>query len=1293
MAFGKLKKWFEEATAQVNPFDKGATAATVRSSRIQPTQTVSRPNVSVDDQVRSLQSQSRSNPSVKAANSVRINALLSNQNLGAAQMSKMGGFESALYGAGGSLIKYASPQSIAGSGLEYAGRALNNPSIKNAGLRLTNPIREFNNTTYEQAGNKYAHTGGNIAGTILASAINPAGRIGTTTNIARYGTPAAADTSNLIEQAGGSRKAQIGGGLASGIGQGVLGSFSSASALGKLPMKGVKSSWGKVGVAGLANAAENTTQQLTENKIAQKYYDPNRKLSENLLPSGVIGFGVGSGMRAATGGGKLLIESGENARKSGPKAILEVELQILRDMKEAEMRAKGPAKQVAMRQTQAQQQKVNALKRDINQGGYVARPGKSQPELPDNQLSIPNNKLKLSAASSSKNTIPLDRNQPTKGAIVPKLSGLSEDEFFQRYKPEINDRHASTTDLRIGRPQIQSNNYGQQPTPIRQLLDQLEPGKKVSIIDSSRSSVDTLLPNTINVKRTTALDKAFRSTRSIIERQGKTGKELAGMLQKSRDVEEITQANILSRLKTVASLKGKDYENFVDAVEGRVAPSNAKIAQAVNEWRTVAPEIRQRAINAGVDVGDLGPTYYPHYVDYENLFNNRNDLNIAINHMIKTGQADSTEDALSKLSNAREVSRNRRMGNLESSRLVDVPIYDKTRNSLTNYISGATRRIAQAETFGPKDEVALQKLAQIAREGGDTSAATEAFNIAVGAKKYGATGENISKVARNYISTTRLGLGAITNASQSVNTGIVTGHIRTMGSMLKQLDPKQRDFVERTGVVADSVINDIKDATGFTGKVLSKITAPGFGKVEKFNRSVAAIAGRDYAQSLAKKGDIDTLRNKLGVTGKIGKELTESQQIQAARKIVEKTQFKVDAQDLPGWVSSPAGKLVAQFRTFSYNQSKFFSNEILKPAAKGNLLPLTRLLAALPVGYAIYETKRVINNREETDGTGRKVLESFGSVGGAGLALDIFKSMVPLNGKYLDSGRRVSMAVGTFGGPAASTAADVIGSISDAIQKKNIPENNPNLEGKVGIRSGDEYFDSTQLSRFGLRQVPIIGTRLQNTFLPYTPGKKSSNNSSTNNKEIKELVSAALSTPEAKEFLKLSDTEKNRLSKTDPETAELNRRYKAIKTIFKAPQSDLPGFSQEENDILRKWDRTTKTGRDLIKSKKPEEYERYRLANLKRQLAMGEITQEKYDASLAKTKNRKVKLSSRRKSGGRSRKGSARIAKLPNISVMDSAPQAGIKISSITAPRVGSGLKIPSRRKAQSIRIKRSKMV
>lgn len=728
-----------------------------------------------------------------------------------------------------------------------------------------------------------------------------------------------------------------------------------------------------------------------------------------------------------------------------------------------------------------------------------------------------------------------------------------------------------------------------------------EGSPKAKLANANDSLANPSLNDTLPVSKTknvSNLDKVFRSTRSIIERQGENGKKLAGMLQKARDTEEIYQADIARSLPTVFKLKGKEFENFVDATQGNVPAMNDKVASAIHEWQSVHPQIRDRAVQAGLDVGDLGARYYPHFVDFEKVFKDRNTYNEALNHLVQTGQAGDIEQAIKLLGYARDVSRNRKFGNLEASRLVNIPFYDKSKNSLLSYIQGSSRRIAQTETFGKGDENALKLIAAAGQKGYDTEAMKNAYDIAVGAKQYNPTTSKVSKGIRGYLSTTRLGLGAITNASQNVNTGIVTGHMRTLGSMLGQLDPENRKFVEKTGVVADSVLGDLREQTGFIGKTLSKFTAPGFNKVEKFNRSVAAVAGKRYADDLAAKGNVEALR-KLGVTGKIGKTLTEDQQIQASRKIVEKTQFKVDPQDLPGWVDSPLGKLVSQFRTFSYSQGKFFSNEVLKPLAKGNVVPLARLAAALPVGYAVYEAKRVINNRPEEDNKTRRGLEAFNSVGGAGLALDMFRSMVPLNNKTLTPERRVSMAVGAFGGPAAGTAAETVGAVSNAL---------PKFFG--GASKGE------QLGRLGLRQVPIIGTRLQNTFVPYG-GKPEPSKTAIDNKEIDSIKKATFGSKEAKAFFKQYPSRDAQLeaARSDPNARALYEKMQAFDRAFSKPDLYSPGLSQESADILTNYKRLSDQARKTTFERPGEEF-KYQTAKLENDIKSGKLTEdEQYDAT------------------------------------------------------------------------------
>lgn len=564
------------------------------------------------------------------------------------------------------------------------------------------------------------------------------------------------------------------------------------------------------------------------------------------------------------------------------------------------------------------------------------------------------------------------------------------------------------------------------------------------------------------------LAKAFLPTVDILKRQGVTGAKLGKLVDQATENHELYQAELTSKIPGVLKgLSRKERANFGDVVEGKTKAVSEKQAAAVKEWRALAPTIRDRGVKAGLDIGDKGPNYFPHIVDFSKL-GKANHFNRAVNHLVETKQAKTPEEAIQLLNHAQDVARSRPNGNLEAARLVDLPDYDRSSSALSHYISGASKRIAHVETFGDKDKIATKLLAKIAKEGGDSEAARNAFNIAVGAKRYDSNliSPKTSGRIRSFNTLTKLGTAAISNATQSVNTATVAGYHRVLKGAISGLKPESREFVKKTGVVADALLRDLSEQQGVRGWV-GKLGAPGFATVEKANRSIAALTGRRWANQLAAKGDAKSLKilaEKLGVEGNIGKELTEKQQIQAARKLVEITQFKTGAKDLPGWVDSPEGKLVAQFRTFQYKQTSFLYKEVLKPLVKDkNIIPLTRFLAALPIGYAAYETKNFLRNRPDDESAGRKTFEAFQQLGGAGLPGSLTQSLMPRFGKYLPPGVYASQAAGALGGPTVST----LGRYADAL----------------GAAAGKGDFKPA--GRVALGTIPFIGGTLSNTLLPY----------------------------------------------------------------------------------------------------------------------------------------------------------------------------------------------------------------
>jgi hypothetical protein len=943
----------------------------------------------------------------------------------------------------------------------------------------------------------------------------------------------------------------------------------------------------------------------------------------------------GAGIGAALGGATPLVKPAIQAGANAVKPIEIPEITALKAQKQRSIDAYHNASSPKVAQTHiANVNNIDQQIRQIQQAGAIGK-------------NVPGNVPKTSHESIAPENLNLYHDAQERVFAQNPLNGLI-------------DPRTGKTSLREGSaPRATQSEPPAQS--VGQILGEQSPLNKQSTGNLqitpaySRNSLDNIILPEYGTKQVSNLDKALRDTQSIIERQGEHGKKLSDMLDTARDNKEIYLGGLQKQLPTVQALKKGEFENFVEATQGHEKPLNSNIKQAIKEWQTLHPTIRDRGVKAGLEIGDLGPTYYPHFIDFNTIFRDKNTYNTAINHLVETGQAKNPDEAIQLLGHARDVSRNRQFGNLEASRMLDLPFYDRSPESLANYLNSSAKRITDTETFGKGDENALKLISQAGLKGYDTEAMKNAYDIAVGARQYNPTTSAVSGHIRGYLTTTRLGLGAITNVGQSINTGIVTGHLRTMGSMLKQLDPQTRSFVADTGVIADAVIADIKRQAGFVplggrvgehmttasptkdairnaaGTIRQKITAPGFAQVEKFNRSVAATAGRDYGLRLAQKGDIETLR-RLGVKGPIKNgTLTHDQQVQIARKVVEKTQFKVDPQDLPGWADSPGGKLVAQFRTFSYNQGKFFSNEIVKPAAHGNLVPLARLMAALPVGYAIYDTKRTIAGRPQEQSPARNVLEAFNSAGGAGLAVDAFRGVVPLNNKSLTPDRRVSMAAGVVGGPAVGSATEIVGALSNAMPKA------------LGGSSKPE-----QLARVGLRQIPVVGTAIQNRVIPYKSATTTSSNSGIGSSKagagstiaplvgIKHLlhkdsmslpeenltsadrVKIAMGSPEAKAFLKLSEADQRAAAQSDPTARKLYEEKKAIQGAFKTPDLHPDGldanFAKQELGVdldpvktLDHFNRLSSKARETVFNKQKDAEFKYKASQYLEDVANGKI--------------------------------------------------------------------------------------
>lgn len=538
------------------------------------------------------------------------------------------------------------------------------------------------------------------------------------------------------------------------------------------------------------------------------------------------------------------------------------------------------------------------------------------------------------------------------------------------------------------------------------------------------------------------------TTKGLMSRLGDTGEVIAKRLSAMRDAVELGQNEFFNMIPTVNKItKGvgskKEFKQFVDALEalsrGERPQMTARVAQAVEEWRKAIPLIRERARAAGIDVGDLGEFYFPRIYDLDQ----RGNLNKAIDFLVSTNQAANRKEAENILGRIRDDQLKNGMFGSFKKRTVEMPEYDKTPSAMVRYLEGAFDNIARKEQFGANNEVIEYLLRRVGDQYGSAAedATRKLWNIASKqGDNYSQRAMKASALVRQFNSLTKLGTAAVANLGQNINTLTSYGTKNYFESLYKYFfTPDGKKFKNETGVALDRVLENTKMNMGLTTGTLGKLAVPGFNAVETFNRNLAAEAAKNYAERQARvaagsgpfAARAQRRLQEMGITGDIGAKLTPEQQIQAARKGVETTQFKIDPMDLPPWMDSPLGKLVAQFKTFAYKQTGYLYNEIVKRALKGDVMPLIRFMSIAPVlGNAIGDTRAAITGYEQEEKSPFQwYVEGLSNVGGLGLGLNDIRMIY----ENRESAKLPSMLASTILGPTAGNFTELANNIAKGI--------------------------------------------------------------------------------------------------------------------------------------------------------------------------------------------------------------------------------------------------------------------
>lgn len=599
--------------------------------------------------------------------------------------------------------------------------------------------------------------------------------------------------------------------------------------------------------------------------------------------------------------------------------------------------------------------------------------------------------------------------------------------------------------------------------------------------------------------------KLFRSARATFN-QTPGGEQMVKSMDEAFALGQKVMGNATKRFKLIANdLTDEQFEQVLDVREGLIKPANAKIARAAKELgvilddfgrsaKEIGLEVRNPFTNKTVDFAPIG-NYIPHRVNLEKLAASKDEV---IEHFVKTGQIPDVEKATTFVNGildekpfvslAREImpeaSWPKRYGSLEYARLFEWPreVLQRDKRLIGDYINRASMRLGQAQIFGPENELVASFFRGVrGKEFGKEAVGLVKRELGIAPTTMTELVEKrLASKLRVFETTTKLGTAAISNAFQSVNTATSYGIGPTTRAIWEDAfgNKKTGEFAMDAGVAVESALREMtQELLGpgvRKGKFRKFITAPGFTQTEAFNRRIAAWSGKLFAtgefDKLLKNIDNKAARKSLEKFGinvddalKAGK-LSEDDLINAGRKAVETTQFTTRVLDMPPSWTGTWGKVLTQFKNFSYKQGEFVASEVIQPALKGNLQPLMRYtILGMIFGEISGDLKALVRGSKRPEKLLDRMVDNIAQIGGAGAPAELLDAIR----------RRGRLGLYEFiAGPSVGDFAELLSTSLQAFSG--------NLE---------------PLAKFVVGQVPIVGPRLKKSLFPRGGGVETTSGS------------------------------------------------------------------------------------------------------------------------------------------------------------------------------------------------------
>ena len=610
-------------------------------------------------------------------------------------------------------------------------------------------------------------------------------------------------------------------------------------------------------------------------------------------------------------------------------------------------------------------------------------------------------------------------------------------------------------------------------------------------------------------------DKISSSTAARIEKMGKPGKALVDMMREQQFRASTLKAHWKPRIQQAfKGLDGDSRARIQVALEHPEAKARLRTNQELLAFNTVdglRKTVYNWAKNNDLKIKDgdkmiewvgMDPdTYMPHYFP-EKIKSSKKFREDEINRLMTSGEATTWDEASQIFDDWSKNHMVRRAGTLEYQRKSISADYEKDPEKVFQmYTDQVSRRMPEIEMFGQSHEKIKPLLTKIDKLGFDRNDAQSLIDAMYSSKPR----NKIVDAALKWNLFTKLSLSGFQNLTQTTNT-IAQGGLLNTAKVIKRwlLNPASRESMKDLANTADAFDEIIASSeANLNPGMLMKMALGVFKWTEKVNRSIAANVGKLHAEDLYSALKKDPT-NATAVRGlehlglnvqKIIKQgvLSQEDLSRAAYNMVGTTQFRIDPLNLPLWTRTDAGKFFTQFQSFSFMQTKFYRDQIIREAQKGNLMPLVRMMVTAPPAYfAAKGLRNVIARKKDKEGMTEEekdkeflntILGMTGTLPGSLLQRGMYaydNAFGPKN-QWKSDLNKVGTVAGNFLGPSVS---DISGIINAGEQAGKIRFENINERPENQIDANYPY------KRMMSGMIPYVGPGIKNTFYGSFPQRQ-----------------------------------------------------------------------------------------------------------------------------------------------------------------------------------------------------------